>query len=334
MLDPLDSAQLLAFVAVARERGFSRAARRLGRTQSAVSQAVARLEADLDSELFARRGRTVELTAAGRTLLSRAERVLDEMSRARASLRGGAAGGEGAGGDDEALLEGWLTVGTSDTLAYYALPPLIAAFRARYPRVDLRLDNRPSPVTAERVAERAVDVGVVTLPLPSDLRVAGRPLLERVTVEPLCPQPEVAICPPGHPLAARRRVTLSALARHPLLLLDRSTSARALLDADFARLGLSPTVAMEMSSVEVQKRLVELGLGVSIVPALAVEREVKAGVLAAVPLAGLSFTRRIGLLLPAGHPHPAATTAFARLSRLTLAPPGQPRSRTSQSAAR
>ncbi|MFT3914909.1 MAG: LysR family transcriptional regulator substrate-binding protein [Anaeromyxobacteraceae bacterium] len=238
--------------------------------------------------------------------------MLDEMARARASLTGA---GE--------LEEGWLTVGTSDTLAYYVLPPVIAAFRARHPRVELRLDNRPSPATAERVAERGVDVGVVTLPLPSDLRAAGRPLLERVTIEPLRPQPEVAICPPGHPLARRRRADLAAVARHPLLLLDRSTGARALLDADLARLGLTPEVAMEMSSVEVLKRLVELGLGVSIVPALSVEREVAAGTLAAVALAGLSFERSVGLVTPSGGPLPRAAAAFADAAREVLSGRGR-----------
>lgn len=307
MMNPIDSAQLLAFVAVARERGFSRGADRIGRTQSAVSQAIARLEADLGVVLFVRRGRATGLTAAGRTLLERAERVLDEMGRARASLAGGV--------EVEA---GWLTIGTSDTLAYYVLPPVIAAFRARHPAVDLRLDNRPSPATAERVAARAVDLGVVTLPLPSDLRSAGRPLLERLTVEPLAPQREVAICPPGHPLARRRSATLADAARHPLLLLDRSTGGRALLDADLARLGLAPAVAMEMSSVEVVKRLVELGLGVSIVPALAVEREVASGALAAVRLSGLSFERSVGLVTPSGGPLPRAAAAFAEIAREVL----------------
>src|SRR5512142_2151143 len=121
-MTPLNSDQLLAFAAVARERGFSRAARRLARTQSAVSQAVARLEEDLGARLFLRQGRVTELTPAGRLLLERAERVLDEMDRARESLQAVAE-----------LRDGVLVVGTSDTLAYYLLPPAIAAFRARYP---------------------------------------------------------------------------------------------------------------------------------------------------------------------------------------------------------
>jgi DNA-binding transcriptional LysR family regulator len=307
MIAPLDTDQLLAFVTVARERGFSRAARRLGRTQSAISQAVARLEQNLDVRLFVRSGRTTELSAAGRALLERAERILDEMARAREGLRA-----------LHELASGQLVIGTSDTLAYYVLPPILAAFRARYPGVELRLDNRPSPATAERVADRAVDVGVVTLPLPPGRRAGGRSLAERLQVEPLAPQEEVAICRPDHPLARRRRVGLEAILAYPLLLLDRTTGARALLDAELARLGVAPAPAMEMSSVEVLKKLVELGLGVSVVPALAVEREVEAGVLAAVRLSGLAVARSVGLVTPAAGPPSRAAAAFAEIARAAL----------------
>lgn len=309
-MNPLNSDQLLAFVTVARERGFSRAARLLGRTQSAVSQAVARLEEEVGARLFVRQRRTVTLSPAGRLLLERAHRVLDEMEHARQGLQA-----------LEELREGLLVVGTSDTLAYYLLPPVIASFRARYPGVELRLDNRPSPVTALRVAERAVDVGLVTIPLPQELRIGARPAGERLHVEPLRAYEEVAICPPGHPLARRRRAALEAVAAYPLLLLDRSTGGRALLDAELARVGVVPVVAMEMSSVEVLKKLVELGLGVSIVPAMAVEREVAAGTLAPVRLTGLSAVRQVGLLFPAGGSTSRAAAAFAEIARQALAGP-------------
>jgi DNA-binding transcriptional LysR family regulator len=307
MTSPLDAGQLAAFLAVARARGFSRAAARLGRTQSAVSQAIARLEAELGVTLFVRGRRATVLTPAGQALAEHAERVLDEMDRARARLQA-----------LSAVREGSLTVGTSDTLACYVLPPVIGAFRARFPAVDLRLDNRPSPATAARVAERQLDLGLVSLPLPEGLRAGGRPARERLRIEPLAAQEEVAICPPGHPLARRRRAGLDALLPHPLLLLDRTTAARAALDADFARLGAAPTVAMEMSSVEVLKRLVELGLGVSVVPAHSVAREVNSGVLAAVALRGRSIERRLGLVMPASGPLSPAAAAFAEIARGAL----------------
>jgi DNA-binding transcriptional LysR family regulator len=294
----LDSGRLQAFLAVARARNFSRAARRLGKTQPSVSQAVARLEEDLGQPLFLREGRTTQLTAAGRLLAEHAERIFEEMERARARLSGL---GE--------LRVGELVVGTSDTLATYLLPPVFSAFRARYPGIELRLDNRPSPATIARVAERAVDLGVVTLPAAGD---------DRVRREPLAAYREVVICPPRHPLARRRRLTVADLGRHPLLLLDRTTGARAALDAAFTRAALRPQVTMEMSSVEVLKRLVELGFGLSFVPAVAVEREVRARTVVAVALHGLGAGRSVGLALPAGPLSPAAE-AFARLARAQLA---------------
>src|SRR5439155_17530906 len=109
-----------------------------------------------------------------------------------------------------------------------------------------------SPATAAQVAERALDLGVVS--------VAGSPD-PRVTFEPLGPHEDVVICPPRHPLA-NRTARLDQLLAHPLLLLDRTTGARAALDAVFAQARLRPRVTMEMSSVEVLKRLVELGFGV------------------------------------------------------------------------
>ena len=152
---PLDSGRLQTFRVVARERGFSRAARQLGRTQSSVSQAVALLERELGAPLFERRGRTAVLTEAGQLLLPHADRILEEMDRARAHLEAA-----------RELRAGELVIGTSDTLACHLLPRVLGAFRKRYPGVELRLVNRPSPATAQAVADRQVHLGVVSLPLP------------------------------------------------------------------------------------------------------------------------------------------------------------------------
>jgi DNA-binding transcriptional LysR family regulator len=240
--EALNLERLRAFLAVARTHNFSRAAERLGKTQPSVSQAIGRLETAVGQPLFLREGRTTQLAPAGRLLLGHAERIFAELDRARDRLAGLGA-----------LRAGELVVGTSDTLAYYLLPPVFAAFRARHPGVELRLDNRPSPATLAQVAERAVDLGVVTLPVRPDHRVAIEPLRRQMA--------EVAILPPAHPLARKRRLRLADVAAHPLLLLDTTTATRAALDEAFARLGLRPKVAMEMSSVEVLKRLVELGFG-------------------------------------------------------------------------
>lgn len=299
-----DSARLAAFSAVASEGGFSKAAKKLGKTQSSVSQAVLLLERELGQRLFSRDGHQPRLTDAGRTLLARASRIFEEMALAERELAGLGA-----------LTSGELVLGTSDTLACYFLPPVLAAFRERYPKIELRIDNRPSPVIAERVSEGQVDLGVVSLPLPASLSVSGRPVTERLDCVELSAQDEVAVCTPTHPLSKRRQVTVSELAPHSLLLLDRTTSSRAWVDAAFAAGDLQLRLAMEMSSVEVLKRLAELGFGVAIVPRFAVQRERDSGTLHVLRLEQFGARRSIGALTPRAFAPTRAALSFLELAR-------------------
>jgi DNA-binding transcriptional LysR family regulator len=286
-LQPLHADRLRAFLAVVQEGGFSRAARKLGQTQSSVSQAVRALEDEVGEVLLDRAGRTVQLTEAGKLVAFHAERVFEELGRLNAALSA-----------RRALTAGRLLLGTSDTLATYVLPRVFARFRARYPSVELSLDNRPSPAIAARVAARELDLGVVSLPLPHELRIAGKRASDALRIEVLAAQRDVVIVPPDHALATRKRLTLGELASETWVLLDSSTSTRALLDERFRELGLEPRVSMEMSSVEVLKRLVELGFGVSVVPEVATRSEVQNRSLCAVELAGLGNQRKLGLVSP------------------------------------
>ena len=294
----LRSDRLGVLVAVAEAGGFSRAARRLGASQSTVSQVIAALEADVGGPLFVRGGRQALLTDEGQVLVERARGVLGAVAAARDALQA-----------RRDVTDGTLRLGASDTLATYLLPPVLAELRARFPLVELHLDNRPSPAIALAVARRELDVGVVSLPLPASLE-AGAQALRQV---PLRRQPDVVIVPRGHPLARRARLRPRDLAPWPLLLLDRSTSLRAWLDRHFAAAQVQPRVQLEMSSVEVLKRLVERGFGVSVVPALAVDRRDH---LAAIPLVGLSGRRWVGLVL--GPAPSRATQAFVALARAGL----------------
>jgi DNA-binding transcriptional LysR family regulator len=324
----LDSARLATFHAVATTHGFARAARLLGRTQSSVSQAIAQLEGELGERLFERNRRGARpangaiLTEAGRLLLPHAEAIFAAMQRARTHLEAA-----------RELEAGELTIATSDTLACHFLPPLLAAFRKRYPGVDLRLDNRPSPAAALAVADRRAHVGVVSLPLPPHGDAALAERQQRIHCEDLAPQADQLICPSDHALARRKNIRLADLSAHlpdrGLLLLDRTTASRAFIEEAFARAKVQPLVTMEMSSVEVLKRLVELGFGCSIVPAWAIGREQAAGTLIARRISDLPAGRSVGLVtpaspLPAGEPPPSdplprATAAFVALARATLA---------------
>jgi DNA-binding transcriptional LysR family regulator len=311
-MDPAEfsTPRLRAFLAVANARGFSTAARELGQSQSSLSQAVGALEDELGQPLFVRDGRSIHLTEAGRILKVHAERALAELARATDALSA-----------LRDLTAGSLLVGTSDTLASYLLPPVFAAFRARYPDVELRLDNRTSPAVAERVAQHRVDLGVISLPLPKTLRIGGRPAGDVLSVETLRPQREVVICPKDHPFARRRSLTLAELASQPLVLLDKSTASRGLLDESLRELGLRPHVVMEMSSVEVIKRLVELGFGLSLIPELAGMREFEQGQLVALRTRGTESAwprRHVGLITPLHGSLSHAARAFLQVLRSEL----------------
>lgn len=281
---PFRTERLHALVEVARHEGFSKAARALGRTQSSLSQLVAGLEEDCGMALLVREGRRTRPTEAGRVLVAHGERILADLARARAELA-----------SLSNLTGGRLVVGTTDTLSMHVLPPALAELRRRHPGVELVLEHRPSPEIARRVESGAVDLGIVTLPLPGaspDLRL-----------ESLVPLEDALVCPVSHPLAARERVNAGDLAKEPLLLLDRTTASRASIDAFLAARSVRPKVAMEMASVEVLLRLVELGFGLTIVPAVAAAA--RSRTLAALPVVGLKprhvalVTATVGSLAPA-----------------------------------
>ena len=295
----LRSDRLKLFDAVVRRGGFSAAARALGLTQSSVSQGIAALEADVGQALFDRSSRKLRLTEAGEALRGEASGVLDALEQARSVLQ-----------RLGPVTTGTLSLGATDTLATHVLPPVFAAFRAQHPGVELHLDNRPSPAIAEKVASRELDLGVVSLPLPH-----ASVAVESLTQVPLVEQRDVVIVPRGHALAKKAKARLQDLAKYPLVLLDRTTASRAWLERHFALAQLTPRVAMEMSSLEVLKRLVELDFGVSVVPELAVQAEVAARRLVALPLVGAE-RRMVGLLLP--RVPTRAATAFAELARAAL----------------
>lgn len=292
----LRSDRLRLFEAVVRLGGFSAAARALGVTQSSVSQGMAALEADVGQPLFDRSSRRPRLTEAGDALLGHARGVLDALEQTRAMLQ-----------QLEGVVTGRLALGATDTFATHLLPPVFAAFRKAHPQVELHLDNRTSPALAEKVAARELDLGVVSLPLPR-----GSAAVEALTQVPLVEQRDVVIVPRRHELSKRKSARLADVAKFPLVLLDRTTASRAWLERHFSASELSPRVAMEMSSLEVLKRLVELDFGISVVPELAVRDEVKRKRLVALPLVGAQ-RRMVGLVLPKVPTR--AATAFAALAR-------------------
>ena len=273
----MDRDKLATFLAVARTGSFSKAADALFRTQPAVSHAIKALEGELGERLFLRLGRETRLTPAGEILLEHADEAMASLKRAKVRIQ-----------SLHALHEGELTIAASDTITCYVLPDSLRAFRQAYPGVEVRLLNRPSTVAGKLVADGKADMGIVTLPISQ----------RRVQCVDLVLREDVGICAPGHPLARRKRVSLQQLVRFPLLLLDRGSNTRAFIDRKFAQAGLEPAPAMELGSIEVIKHLVQLGFGVSVVPRVAVSKEIDRGELSVFRVFSRPEAQCLGAVIP------------------------------------
>lgn len=276
--------QLRGFLAVTRAGSFTQAAKELFITQPALSIQIKGLEEELGELLLERQGKQLLLTPAGRLLQERAEELLGLVKQTQQELRA-----------LQGLKAGRLTVGTNDSNCLYLLPDLVRFFREKFPGIELHLTNRHSSEVVALVCEGLVDFGLVTLPV----------LEPRIEAETLFWREDVAICSPDHPLSQQRSVTLADIAQYPLLLLDKGSNSRRQLDQMLARAGLIPKVVMELGSIEVIKRYVEINLGVSIIPGFTAEAEIRAGRLHAIRLDWLPsravgvVRRRKGYLSPA-----------------------------------
>lgn len=293
----MDLYQLRGFYEIARERSFTRAADKLFLTQPAISLQIKALEGELGQLLFDRQRREISLTAAGEVLYDHVRQIFAHLDEARSEI---AALREELGGR--------LVIGTSDTNCTYILPGLLEEYCQRYPRVELDIRNRMSLEIASLVAADEVDIGLVTLP------VRHRDVCERVLFQ----RREVLVCRPDHPLGKRKRVRLDAMIEFPLLALQRGSTSRQLLDAALAERQLQPQIAMELGSIEVLKRFVEIGLGIAIVPRVAIDVEVERGSLCAVRVDGLR-AGQVGTIERRHRRPSAAAAAFIELIQAQLA---------------
>lgn len=288
----MDLDQLRSFVTIAHEQSFTRAAAKLFLTQSALSQQMKVLEQALGEQLFERHGRQLVLTAAGQIIQARATTILglvEGMQQEVAALKG--------------LQQGRIGIGASDTICLYLLPTVVQRFRTQYPAIEIHLTNLPSGEILAQLNEGLLDFGIVTLP-------ARDPKLQ---IEHLLWREDLLICRPGHPLLTQAAVTLTDLVNYPLLLLEKSSTSRTLLDQLFTEAGSTPQV-IDLGSIEVIKRYVEIDLGIALVPAFAVEGEVRSGRLAAVRLPWLPL-RAVGLITRDTGYFSPASRAFLQLLR-------------------
>jgi DNA-binding transcriptional LysR family regulator len=292
----MDSNLLHTFRTVAETGRISAAARALHLSQPAVSQQIHKLESECGRPLLTRSARGVVPTQAGAALLGYARRVAELLEDAAAELR------------SDARATGELTLSASTTLAFYVLPPVFAAFRARFPGVRVHLLVSNTRGVVEHILSGEVTVGLIEGP--------GRvPHLH--TVDYL--DDEILPCVTG--VAARlpfaEPATVGDLERLPLVLRESGSGTRAVVDRALRKAGLERRRGqpdLELGGTEACKGAVEAGLGVGFLSRVSIGKELALGTLRPIAIRGLRITRTFRWALPSSAPPLGLAGRFYRFA--------------------
>jgi DNA-binding transcriptional LysR family regulator len=257
--------QLRIFVAVAERQHVTDAARSLNMAQSAASHAIASLEMRHDTKLFDRVGRRIELTEAGRSLLSEARTILTQVERAELALS-----------EFGKLERGTLKVQASQTIASYWLPRHLVVFRQAHPRIDIRLSVGNTAQVAEAVESGAVELGFVEGAVKGDQFVSV----------PIARDQLVLVVRPNHPWAQTARLTARNLLESVWVLREHGSGTRSVFEQALTQLGIEPShlrVVMELPSNEAVRAAVEAGLGATALSASVAAPSIESALLHHVP---------------------------------------------------
>jgi LysR family transcriptional regulator, hydrogen peroxide-inducible genes activator len=242
--------QLKYICAIADTGSFSRAAERCHVAQPSLSQQVLKLEEDLGAKLFDRLGRSVRLTEAGRAFLPYARSILQQMEAARTDVE-----------DKRTDIRGSVTVGVIPTIAPYLMPQCVAAFSKKYPDARLRIIEDTTPLLVESLRNLSVDVAILALPLKQ----------KDLEIFPLQTEPLFAVLPKEHARASAKSLSLKELRSEQFVFLRDGHCFRDLSISACARANVNPKIAFESGQFSSLLGMVAAGIGVSLVPEMAVD---------------------------------------------------------------
>ncbi len=264
------------FCDLADTESFSKAAERNGITQSAVSQQVRSIEEQFQVRLIDRGRRAFCLTPEGQAFLASSREIVgayDELGTRMQKL--------------QEVVSGELRIATIFSIGLHELPPYLKRFRREFPLVEVRMDYRRSAQVYAAVQENRADVGLVAYP-------ASR---RGITASVFWRDRLVVICAPSHPLAARRKISLSDLGGEKFIAFEPDLPTRREVDRRLRQAGARVKVAFEFDNIETVKRAVEIESAVSIVPRTSVRSEVEAGQLVSLEITDAEMWRPLGTLV-------------------------------------
>jgi DNA-binding transcriptional LysR family regulator len=258
--------QLRIFQAVAQSRSFTYAAELVHLTQPGISKHIKQMEAYFGLPLFDRSGKKVALTESGEILLEATQEVMAIIDAAERRID-----------DLKGLRGGRLRLGSSFPVGVYLLPPVLAEFRRRYPAVEVTLDISLSERVEAKLLANELDLGLVSYDA-RDPRLLTRAFMTDELI---------AIAPPHHPWATRRRIKPQDLAEETFIVAAQGAGTRAVVEERLKAQGIILTNVLDFGNLEGVKHAVEAGLGVSIQAKSVVQRELAAGSLRGIRLTGM-----------------------------------------------
>ena len=242
--------ELKSFVIAARFRSISKAANELGLGQPTVTTHIKKLEKELNMVLFDRVTRPIRLTLSGQTIFDLSQPLLDGLDSLAVRT-------------SEAEERGPVTIASTPDIIPHTLLRVVKVFNSLYPNVYLRIQSATRTEVIGMVRTGEVDAGIIQHPdRGDDLHFEALFLYERVL-----------IAPKGHELLSAPMTSLDSIVQYPLILMARGTYTRHILEEQLQKKGLYYEVIMELDSMDMIKKFVTIGMGVSLGPRLAIEEE-------------------------------------------------------------
>jgi len=286
----MDTANLQAFIKVAETGSFSMAARQLFITQPAVSKRINQLEHQLGSQLLNRSGKQILLTQTGHLLLPRARQILNEIQSVRQQIA-----------DMEGSPMGSLGLATSHHIGLHRLPPILRAYSARYPDVELDLSFMDSEQACLRVENNELEMAVVTLPFSE---------APKISFTPVWHDELKIVCATNHPLTQCRSTRLQDLLPHAAVLPSHGTYTREAIENALHSVLREIKVTLETNYLETIKMMVSVGLGWSVLPLSMVDESLRI-----IDIDGFSSSRELGIVLNRQRSNSRAAQAMIELIR-------------------
>lgn len=258
--------RLQVFHTVAKVMSFTKAAETLHMTQPAVTFQVKQLEESFNTRLFDRTHNKIALTEAGRLVYSFADQILEKYEKMTSEVR-----------DLTGEVAGSLVIGASTTIAEYMLPLLLGAFKKKFADVTIRLQVGNTDAIVSMIENNMIDLGLVEAPVKN----------KNLEVD-VCRIDEMQlICPPDHPLAKRKSVTVEDIRKYPFIVREEGSGSRSVINTYIREQGLNVNdfnIVMELGAPEAIKMAVEAEVGLAIVSRTTLLKELKLETLTAVPL--------------------------------------------------